>query len=196
MSGGDLFLAADEAEGRGRWLTYEAAGAELGISADSVKRRAQRSDWPRRIGNEGRALVLVPPEALAGGDNGGDGPSASEGDTSPPARRGLEILAGEIASQAAEIRTLRRTLERRDHELAEARLALERLRAAAAEPVRLRQPSPPGYRLERIRADGSFRFLRLADGSAVAGFASAWSAWRAATADARRARDGDPAPPS
>lgn len=53
-----------------RWLTYEDAAIVLGISPESVKRRAQRSSWPRREGNDRRTLVAVPASAIPeGGDD-------------------------------------------------------------------------------------------------------------------------------
>ena len=47
-----------------RWLTYEDMGAALGITTESAKRLAMRHKWPRRPGNDGRALVAVPEERL------------------------------------------------------------------------------------------------------------------------------------
>lgn len=48
----------------GEWLTYEEAGLRLGVQADSVRRRASARKWQRRPGNDGKARVLVPFEAL------------------------------------------------------------------------------------------------------------------------------------
>jgi hypothetical protein len=42
------------------WLTYKEAGAALGVSAEAARQRAIRGNWPRRLNNEGVALVRVP----------------------------------------------------------------------------------------------------------------------------------------
>lgn len=57
-----------------RWLTYEDAATALGIDAASVKRRAQRANWPRMVGNDRRVRVAVPASALpeAGDDTSAD----------------------------------------------------------------------------------------------------------------------------
>jgi hypothetical protein len=47
-----------------QWLTYEEAGAALGISAEAARRHAVRHRWPRHRRNDGRALIKLPePEA-------------------------------------------------------------------------------------------------------------------------------------
>lgn len=42
------------------WLTYQAAGQRLGISAEAARQRAMRGHWPRQRGNDGTALVRIP----------------------------------------------------------------------------------------------------------------------------------------
>lgn len=46
------------------WLTYDEAASRLGILPDSVRRRAAARKWPRRLGNDGRARVRIPPDAI------------------------------------------------------------------------------------------------------------------------------------
>lgn len=46
------------------FLSYDEAATRLGILPDSVRRRARNRKWPRRTGNDGRALVGVPVSAL------------------------------------------------------------------------------------------------------------------------------------
>lgn len=53
---------ADENEGE--WLTYDEAAERLGIKADSVRRRAASRKWKRRQGNDGKARVFVPLDAI------------------------------------------------------------------------------------------------------------------------------------
>ena len=64
------------------WLTYQEAGARLGIKAQSVKKRAIRRHWPRMTGNDGLARVQIPDDTPAPvpGPKTGDIP----GDLSPP----------------------------------------------------------------------------------------------------------------
>lgn len=47
-------------------MTYAEAAERLGIKPDSVKRRARSRRWPRRVGNDGAARVLIPRERLDG----------------------------------------------------------------------------------------------------------------------------------
>lgn len=105
-SGGDM---TDDAGGE--WLTYAEAGERLGIKADSVKRRARSRKWPRRIGNDGAARVLVPLARLDG--SGKDGPKAglpvvppSQAPDAPTLERAIRAEARADAAEAllAEVR--------------------------------------------------------------------------------------------
>lgn len=42
-----------------QWLTYEEAAKVLGIKAASVKRRAAARKWPKTLGNDGKARVMI-----------------------------------------------------------------------------------------------------------------------------------------
>ncbi len=46
------------------WLTYDEAAERLRIKPDSVRRRSASRKWPRRQGNDGKARVRIPPEAI------------------------------------------------------------------------------------------------------------------------------------
>lgn len=81
-------------EAGGEWMTYAEAAARLGIKPESVKRRARSRKWPRRVGNDGAARVLVPRERLDG--VGGDAPEA-----------GLPAI---LPSQAPDAATLERAI--------------------------------------------------------------------------------------
>lgn len=48
----------------GEWMTYADAAERLRIKPDSVKRRAAARKWARRQGNDGRARVRVPLDAI------------------------------------------------------------------------------------------------------------------------------------
>ncbi len=47
-----------------RWLTYDDLAAALRITPDSARRLVARRKWPKRPGNDGRALVAVPADRL------------------------------------------------------------------------------------------------------------------------------------
>jgi len=81
------------------WLTYDDAASRLGILPDSVRRRAAARKWPRRLGNDGRARVRIPDDALPP-DVGGDVTPALTPDTSEElnaARVELAALRAELA---------------------------------------------------------------------------------------------------
>ena len=52
----------------GEWLTYAEAGERLAIKPESVKRRARSRNWPRKVGNDGLARVLIPTDRLKDAD--------------------------------------------------------------------------------------------------------------------------------
>ena len=110
-------------EGSTRWLTYDDTGAALGITTESAKRLAMRHRWPRRPGNDGKALVAVPEERIAQaatGDRADDGRRDDTGDVAhavtggaPDDSRGdaraligyLERRVDELTDQLSEART-------------------------------------------------------------------------------------------
>jgi hypothetical protein len=46
------------------WLTYRQAGDMLHMTPEAVRQRARRLRWPNKLGNDGKALILVPPETI------------------------------------------------------------------------------------------------------------------------------------
>lgn len=85
------------------FLTYDEAADRLGIKPDSVRRRARARKWPRRKGNDGKAQVGIPPDALGADDPPGPPPGP------PP------------DTEAAELRVENRMLRERLDELREER---------------------------------------------------------------------------
>ena len=85
------------------FLTYDEAGKRLGIKPDSVRRRARSRKWPRRQGNDGRALVGIPPDILRADDPPGPPPG-------PPPGAPTDM-------EAAELRVENRMLRERVEEL-------------------------------------------------------------------------------
>jgi hypothetical protein len=78
--------------------------ALIGMSPESVRARARRKGWRRTIGNDGKALILVPPDtARIPAAPREDGPPASH-PASPPASRpvpGRDTTASELLTRLA-----------------------------------------------------------------------------------------------
>ena len=85
-------------EAGGEWMTYAEAAARLGIKPESVKRRARSRKWPRRVGNDGAARVLVPRERLDGA--GEDAPEAGLPAVLPPQAPDAATLERAIRAEA------------------------------------------------------------------------------------------------
>jgi len=43
-----------------QWLSYADAAKVLGMAPESVRQRARREHWRKQLGNDGKALILVP----------------------------------------------------------------------------------------------------------------------------------------
>lgn len=106
------------------WLTYDEAASRLGILPDSVRRRAAARKWPRRLGNDGRARVRIPEDAIPP-DVRGDVTPALPPDTSAE----LNEARVEISALKAELAGVRDRLtdtqEDRDRWRAQAELLAE-----------------------------------------------------------------------
>ncbi len=121
-----------------RWLTYEDMGAALGITTESAKRLAMRHKWPRRPGNDGRALVAVPEERLeeaaqlVRGDTIGDGTDddapVTIGDVTDDGRSDARALIGYLERRVEELTD---DLADTRNELRAARFEADTLRAQA-----------------------------------------------------------------
>ena len=106
------------AESASRWLTYDDMGSALGITPESAKRLAMRRKWPRRQGNDGRALVAVPEDRIADAATYGALDDSTGGDT-PGA---TDVVAGDSGGDARALLTyLERRVEELTEELADAR---------------------------------------------------------------------------
>ena len=121
--------------GETRWLTYEDMGVALGITSESAKRLAMRHKWPRRPGNDGRALVAVPEERLEEAAQAVASGSIADGtDDDTPAAAGDVIDDGRSDARAL-IGYLERRVEELTDDLADTR---NELRAARFEADTLR----------------------------------------------------------
>ena len=99
--------------GETRWLTYEDMGVALGITSESAKRLAMRHKWPRRPGNDGRALVAVPEERLEEAAQ-----ALASGSTADGTDDDTPVIAGDVTDDGrSDARALIGYLERRVEEL-------------------------------------------------------------------------------
>jgi hypothetical protein len=124
--------------GETRWLTYEDMGVALGITSESAKRLAMRHKWPRRPGNDGRALVAVPEERLeeaaqavasgSTGDGTDDDTPVAAGDVTDDGRSDARALIGYLERRVEELTD---DLADTRNELRAARFEADTLRAQA-----------------------------------------------------------------
>ncbi len=107
-----------------RWLTYADAASLLGVQVDSLRHRARREHWGKRMGNEGKALVLVPLDSVPPpGEPLGEpaGYAAAPPTPSRPARRPDDREGDRVAAHLAHIAELERRVGELGAELAAAR---------------------------------------------------------------------------
>ncbi len=113
-----------------RWLTYDDMAEALNITPDSARRLATRHKWPRRPGNDGRALVAVPEERLERPhEPRAEAPEPSTEDapeTSRDARALIDYLERRIGELSGELSEARRIAD-------EARQDCQQARAEARE---------------------------------------------------------------
>jgi hypothetical protein len=112
-----------------RWLSYDDLAKALGITPDSARRLVSRKKWPRKTGNDGRALIAVPAERLAQ-----DNPPAVHQDNAPVI---VPAIVADTAPDTGDdilpvVRVLTGHIEKLEQqlEMAQAELTEERARAA------------------------------------------------------------------
>lgn len=120
-----------------RWLTYADAASALGMTTESVRQRARREHWRKQLGNDGKALILVPGDAdrIPSGDALDDAPASrpvKRPDTDP-INAALQARITEMESRASE---LRGDLDREHAERLQERDRAERLVGEVAELAR------------------------------------------------------------
>ena len=61
-----------------RWMTYQDAAVALRMTPESIRARARREHWRKQLGNDGKALILVPVDAegIPPSDDDGDTPAS------------------------------------------------------------------------------------------------------------------------
>jgi hypothetical protein len=108
-----------------RWMTYPELGEAFGITAASAKRLAIRRRWPKRPGNDGRARVGVPVEAIpvcVASDIPSDDTSDAPGD----------VTGDDTGAVTAAVTALQRHIERLERETETLKAERDEARAMAA----------------------------------------------------------------
>jgi DNA repair exonuclease SbcCD ATPase subunit len=159
-----------------RWLTYQQAGEQLGLSVEAVRQRARRRRWRTQPGNDGRTLVLIPDQP----DGQPHGQASVRSHVQPyaqlPPHLGeVEALRDLVANLQAQVTKLEAQAEqqRLDHlaQMVKAEAALERerqdLKAERERQVAAREVWEA--RLDGLAADlAEARQTRLAEAEANA----------------------------
>jgi hypothetical protein len=94
-----------------KWLSYVDAAAALGMTPESVRQRARREHWRKQLGNDGKALILVPADTdrIPAGDTDGEAPAPR------PVKRPVKRPDTDIALAALQARLVE--MEARAREL-------------------------------------------------------------------------------
>lgn len=114
-----------------RWLTYADAATVLGIGVDSLRHKARREHWGKRMGNEGKALVLVPADAMPPpGETAGDPPGIPTASPPPPrpAKQPASQAEDQVVRHLAHIADLERRIGELRSDLDASRQDVERER--------------------------------------------------------------------
>jgi hypothetical protein len=125
-------------DGETRWLTYDDMAEALNITPDSARRLATRHKWPRRPGNDGRALVAVPAERLERPyEPRADIVAEEDVEAQPEAGRDARALIAYLERRVGELTEdlsqSRRVAEEARLEAREARIAADALRVQAGQ---------------------------------------------------------------
>lgn len=94
------------------FMTYDQAAQRLGIKPESVKRRARARKWPRRIGNDGLALVGIPPDVLGPDHPPGPPPGLPPDDGKEKLEVRLAVAEARLADVTADRDRLAALLEK------------------------------------------------------------------------------------
>lgn len=107
-----------------KWCNYAEAAAALGMTIEGVRQRARREAWRKQLGNDGKALILVPTdtERYPGvSPDGETAPTRVVAARSPGGEvEALQARLAEMETRAAEIRAdLERERSERERERGE-----------------------------------------------------------------------------
>ena len=111
-----------------QWLTYTDAAAALRMTPESVRQRARREHWRKQMGNDGKALILVPSDT----DRTPPGDTADDTPVSRPVKRpesdaALAALQARLCEMEARAFELRADIERERSERLQERERADRL---------------------------------------------------------------------
>jgi hypothetical protein len=98
------------------------------MTPESVRQRARREHWRKQLGNDGKALILVPADTdrTPAGDTDGEAP-ASRPVKRPEPETALAILQTKLAEAEARLSELRADVERERGERLQERERADRL---------------------------------------------------------------------
>src|SRR3954454_11053352 len=86
----------------GRWCSYDEAAELLGITRGGVRNLARKRSWTRRPGNDGKARILVPADAIAARTDAGiDGCTDARIDPAPGAAAELREMVARLEGELA-----------------------------------------------------------------------------------------------
>jgi hypothetical protein len=128
-------------DGSTKWMSYDELAAAMGINRESARQLAIRKRWGRRKGNDGKARVGVPEDALRP-DTGSITRPATGPSTSP-------APSESTSDDTSPIRVLTRHIERLEQELVTAKEKAAERDTIAAQLDALRTV----LEIERLRTD-------------------------------------------
>jgi hypothetical protein len=111
-----------------QWLSYADAAKVLGMTPESVRPRARREHWRKQLGNDGKALILVPSDTdrIPPGDTADDAP-APRPVRRPESDTALAVLQARLSEVEARASDLRADVERERSERLQERERANRL---------------------------------------------------------------------
>lgn len=130
-----------------RWFSYADAAAALGMTPESVRQRARREHWRKQLGNDGKALILVPVETdrIPARDTDGDAP-APRPVKRPESDTALAVLQARLIEMEARAAELRVDADRERAERLKERERAEELTTEVASLARLLAQTVQGAR--------------------------------------------------
>jgi DNA repair exonuclease SbcCD ATPase subunit len=91
-----------------RWMTYADAAAALRMTPESIRARARREHWRKQLGNDGKALILVPidAEGIPPGEPDSDTPASRpvKRPEPDPSVAAFQARISELEARTAELR--------------------------------------------------------------------------------------------
>jgi len=90
-----------------RWMTYQEAAVALRMTPESIRARARREHWRKQLGNDGKALILVPVDAegIPPGDDESSAPATRpvKRPEPDPVTAALQARISDLESRASEL---------------------------------------------------------------------------------------------